>query len=200
VFEPPQKRALLDLAPPPLIDRQPGSDSGISNDENLTNVHPLTIDIAAVQAGGATRVYRAGMLLGDAAQVIGTLCRYTFVAGQSAEGSNSITTRAFDGTEESSDSPASVVALDTLGPRITASTPSPPVKRGRPSLDCLSGRSTSLSCLRRKPGTRTHERRPPSGPSRPRSTAVLGFRQDVGPGRSSICSSSSRIVVLDHSF
>ena len=100
-----------------LVDLQPGSDSGLYPDDNLTNVRTPIIDITAAVAGDAIRVYRQDALLGQATQVDGTLYRYTFTTGQLAEGVNSITARSFDGVSESGDSPALAITLDTTGPR-----------------------------------------------------------------------------------
>ncbi len=119
-LEPLEERTLLSLAPL-LVDLEAASDSGLYNNDNLTNIRTPVIDITAASDGDIIRVYRQGTLLGQATQIIGTQYQYTFTAGQLAGGSNSITARSFDGTSESADSPALVITLDTTGPRITAS-------------------------------------------------------------------------------
>ena len=121
-FEPLEGRALLSLAPV-LVDLQAASDSGVFSDDNLTNVAAPTIDITAAEAGQAIRVYREGTLVGEAAQIDGTLYRYGFLSGQLAEGQNTITARSFDGVEESEDSPGLVITLDTAGPRVVGHSP-----------------------------------------------------------------------------
>jgi YD repeat-containing protein len=123
---------------PLLVDLQPSSDSGLFADDNLTNVRTAVIDIIAAQAGDTIRVYRDGTLLGDTVPVEGAEYQYTFAAGQLAEGVNTITARSFDGTEESSDSPPLLITLDTVGPRITASTPASPFNLRSASLDSIS--------------------------------------------------------------
>ena len=129
LFEALERRVLLDGAPPaPLeVDLQPGSDTGIHDDDDLTNVPTGTIDVLAAQAGDTVRIYRDGTLLGQAAPVSGTEYQYTFGPGDLAEGENAITARSFDGAEESADSPALVIDLDTAGPRLVSATPAEPV-------------------------------------------------------------------------
>ncbi|MCC6127574.1 MAG: Ig-like domain-containing protein, partial [Pirellulales bacterium] len=121
-FEPLEDRSLLSLAPL-LVDLLPASDSGVNADDNLTNLRTPTVEITAAQPGEQIRVYRAGAYLGEAALVGGVLYQYAFTTGQLSEGANAITARAFDGSAESGDSPLLALALDTAGPRITASTP-----------------------------------------------------------------------------
>ena len=124
LFEPLEDRRLLSLAPL-LVDLQPGSDSGIFDDDNLTNIATPLIDITAAQAGDTINVYREGALLGEAAQIDGTLYQYGFAPGELVEGGNSITARSFDGVEESGDSPPLVVTLDATPPQVVSSAPVP---------------------------------------------------------------------------
>ena len=63
------------------VDLQPGSDTGIHDDDDLTNVPTGTIDVLAAQAGDTVRIYRDGTLLGQAAPVSGTEYQYTFGPG-----------------------------------------------------------------------------------------------------------------------
>ena len=128
-----ESRTLLSVAPL-LVGLQPGSDSGFYGDDNLTNVRSPILDITAAQAGDMIQVYRAGNLLGQATQVADTLYRYT-VPGQLTEGTNSITARSFDGSDESPDSSPLMIVLDTAGPAIIASTPATPVNLRTSTLD-----------------------------------------------------------------
>ncbi|MHC4405650.1 MAG: Ig-like domain-containing protein, partial [Planctomycetota bacterium] len=130
---------LLDAAPPVplLVDLQAGSDSGLYDDDNLTNVPTPTIDITAAEPDDTINVYREGTLLGQATQVDGTLYQYSFASGELAEGDNSITARSSDGVEESEDSPPLMITLDLTGPRITASTPPSPVDLRADTLDSV---------------------------------------------------------------
>ena len=126
LFEPLEERALLALAPL-AVDLQAESDSGLYDDDNLTNIAAPTIDITAAEAGDTIRVYREGVLLGEATPIAGTSYQYVFAPGELAEGDNSITARCFDGVDESEDSPPLVITLDVSGPRITASIPETPL-------------------------------------------------------------------------
>ena len=133
-----EERTLLALPPAPLlVDLQPGSDSGLYDDDNLTNVATPTVDITAAGSDDTINVYREGVLLGQAAQVSGTLYAYSFASGELLESGNSITARSFDGVEESVDSPLLVITLDTTGPRIPASTPDAPVNLRTETLDSV---------------------------------------------------------------
>ena len=123
LFEPLEERALLAVVPL-LIDLQPGSDSGLHDDDDITNIATATIDIAAAEADDVIRVYDDGTLLGEATQVAGRLYRYTFAPDQLTEGDNSITARSFDGVEESEDSPVLAVTLDTTQPYVASHSPS----------------------------------------------------------------------------
>lgn len=134
LLEPLEERALLALAPL-LVDLQPGSDSGVYDNDNLTNIPTPTIDITAAEAGDTIRVYHEGSLLGEATQIDETLYQYTFAEGELVEGGNSITARSFDGVEESEDSLELVVTLDVNGPRIIVSTPATPVNLRTDTLD-----------------------------------------------------------------
>jgi len=136
LLEPLEDRRLLTLAPE-LVDLRAASDSGLFDDDDLTNIAEATIDITAAEAGDVIRVYSAGELLGEATQLTGVSYEYEFTAGQLAEGSNTITARAFDGVEESEDSPALVITLDTTGPRIIANAPEAPVNLRTDTLDSV---------------------------------------------------------------
>ena len=131
---------MLSAAPPAplLVDLQPGSDSGLYDDDDLTNVATPTVDITAAGVDDTINVYRAGVLLGQATQVSGTLYAYNFAPGVLLEGGNSITARSFDGVEESVDSLPLVITLDTIGPRITDGTPDAPVNLRTETLDSVS--------------------------------------------------------------
>ena len=110
---------LTDPDPPPaplLPDLLAASDSGVSDTDNLTNVTTATIEIEASEAGHTMRVYRDGSYLGDATLISGTTYEYAFAEGQLKEGTNPITARSFDGVEESLNSPALTVTLDTASP------------------------------------------------------------------------------------
>jgi RHS repeat-associated protein len=125
-------------ATPPLsVDLQPGSDNGVYDDDNLTGVDTSTVDIVAATPGDTIRVYRGGVLLGEATPVDTTLSTYTFTAGQLVEGGNTITARSWDGVEESGDSPTLNIQLDQTGPRITAGTPTVPINVRTSSLDSV---------------------------------------------------------------
>jgi RHS repeat-associated protein len=125
-------------ATPPLsVDLRPGSDSGVFDDDDLTNTATATIDIVAATPGDTIRVYRAGVLLGEAAPVDTTLYTYTFTVSQLVEGGNTITARSWDGVEESGDSPTLNIQLDQTGPRISASAPPGPINVGTDSLDSV---------------------------------------------------------------
>ncbi|MBN2474703.1 MAG: Ig-like domain-containing protein, partial [Pirellulales bacterium] len=124
VFEPLEERALLALAPLG-VDLQGLSDSGVYDDDNLTNFSTAIIDIVAAEEGDTIRVYREGVLLGDAEQIVGTLHQYSFAESQLAEGANSITARSFDGVGESEDSPPLVITLDVTSPRVVSLAPAP---------------------------------------------------------------------------
>ena len=114
---------MLSIAPS-LLDLQAASDSGLYDDDNLTNVTTPIIDITAAEAGDVIRVYREGVLLGEGTQIDGTLYQYGFAADVLVEGDNPITARSFDGIEESEDSPYLVIALDTTALIVTEHLPS----------------------------------------------------------------------------
>ena len=118
-FEPLEERALLALSPT-LVDLQAGSDSGLYDDDDLTNISAPTIDIAAAEAGDVIRVYRDDVLLGDATNIADTSYQYSFAPGELAEGDSLITARAFDGLNESEDSPPLVITLDLTVPQVTS--------------------------------------------------------------------------------
>ena len=107
----------LGADPPELPDLQAGSDSGLFDDDNLTNVSIPTIDITAADVGDTIRIYRQGELQGEAILVSGVSHQYTFTEGQLSEGLNVITARGFDG-EESGDSDELEITLDISGPKI----------------------------------------------------------------------------------
>ncbi len=136
LLEPLEERTLLALAPV-LVDLQPGSDSGLYDDDNLTNVSTPIIDITAAEPDDIINVYREGALLGQATQVSGTSYQYEFTPDQLIEGVNSITARSFDGIEESGDSPPAAITLDVTGLRITASTPDTPFNLRTDLLDSI---------------------------------------------------------------
>ncbi|NQU23670.1 MAG: Ig-like domain-containing protein, partial [Candidatus Nealsonbacteria bacterium] len=117
-----------------MVDLQPASDSGVSDEDNLTNIATPAIEITAAEAGDAIRVYREGVLLGEAT-LVADRYQYEFASGQLAESDNTVTARSFDGVDESEDSPPLVIMLDTTGPRITASTPGEPVNLRTDTLD-----------------------------------------------------------------
>ncbi len=119
LLEPLEERALLSAAPQ-LLDLQAGSDSGLYDDDDLTNISTPTIDITADQADDVIRVYDDGAFLGEATQVAGTSYQYDLAPGQLAEGVNSITARSFDGIEESVDSEPLVITLDTTAPVVAS--------------------------------------------------------------------------------
>ena len=112
---------MLDAAPlaPMLLDLRADDDSGAYADDDLTNVTTPTLDIVAAEEGDTVRVYREGTLLGDAAPLAGRVYQYEFAEGELIEGANTITARAYDGMEESGDSSALVVTVDTTGPHAT---------------------------------------------------------------------------------
>ena len=134
-FETLEDRRVLDAAVPTLVDLLPGSDGGLFDDDNLTNIRTATIEITAAEAGEAIRVYRDAVLVGEAAHYDGLLYRYTFAVGQLVEGPNTIIARSFDGVAESANSPPLVITLDTRGPRVTARTPSSLVNLRTTTLD-----------------------------------------------------------------
>ena len=102
-----EPRLLLDGAPVPLgVDLSAGSDSGASDDDNLTHIATPVIRIEAAREGDEIRVYGQSGLLGQAVPAGQTLYEYTFAEGQLAEGHNVVTARSFDGAEESGDCPA----------------------------------------------------------------------------------------------
>ena len=136
-FETLEDRRVLDAAVPTGVDLLPGSDSGLFDDDNLTNIRTATIEITAAEVGEAIRVYRDAVLVGEAAHHDGLLYRYTFAVGQLVEGPNTITARGFDGVAESADSPPLVITLDTLGPRIVTATPSAPFDLRAAALDSI---------------------------------------------------------------
>ena len=69
-------------ADPPLsIDLQASSDSGLFNDDDLTNVSTPTIDITAANEGDTINIYRGDVLLGEAVLDSGVLYQYTFTEG-----------------------------------------------------------------------------------------------------------------------
>ncbi|MHC4179885.1 MAG: Ig-like domain-containing protein, partial [Planctomycetota bacterium] len=135
-LEPLEERTLLALAPV-LVDLQPGSDSGLYDDDNLTNVDTPTIDITSAQPGDAVFVYRDGQRLGLARQLQDSLYSYTFLPDQLQEGGNTVTARCFDGFEESDDSTPLLITLDTIGPRITGTGPHAPVNGSTDALDLV---------------------------------------------------------------
>ena len=108
---------------PVAVDLEAASDSGLASDDNITNIATGTVDITAAAAGVTIRVYRSGVLLGQATVVSDVAYSYTFAAGQLQEGDNSITARSFDGTTESADSPALHITLDRTPPRIVSRSP-----------------------------------------------------------------------------
>lgn len=131
-----EERTLLSLAPS-LVDLPPGADTGLYDDDNLTNVAEPTLEITSAQPGDAIFVYRDGARLGLARQIDGARYAYTLRPGQLQEGENTITARCFDGFEESEDSPPLVVTLDTTGPRVVATGPDAPVDLKTDVLDSV---------------------------------------------------------------
>ena len=125
VFEPLEQRLLLDGQPsaPLSIDLQPGSDSGIHDDDDLTNITQPVVDVVAAAGGHTIRMFRAGSPLGEAQQVEGALYRYTFAAGELSEGENTITAQASDGGQDSPHSPPLAVTLDTTAPTVAGVEP-----------------------------------------------------------------------------
>ena len=126
---------ILAAAPPLSVDLQATSDSGVNNSDNLTNLTTPTIEIVAATAGDTINVYKGGQFLGEAVLVNGNLYQYVFTDGQLSEGINTITARSFDTIEESIDSPALNLTLDTLGPHIIASGPVTPINLRAGTLD-----------------------------------------------------------------
>lgn len=63
LFELLEPRLLLNGAPPAplLVDLQPASDSGVHDDDDLTNIGTSVIDITAAQEGDTIRVYLGGV-------------------------------------------------------------------------------------------------------------------------------------------
>ena len=141
VFEVLEPRLLLNGASPPplLVDLQPGSDSGMHSDDNITNVAVGTIDITTARTGDTIKIYKAEgqVYLGLASPVSDTLYEYAFTAGQLTEGDNKITARSHDGVTESVDSPALTVTLDTTAPTAVAGSPTPIFTFNTGSLDSV---------------------------------------------------------------
>jgi len=112
---------------PLTLTTQPGSDTGMSDQDGVTSIATPTIDIAGGQPGETVRVYRAGALLGEATDVGGGAFEYTFAAGALAEGNNTITARIFDGQTEGLDSAPLKIMLDRIGPQAIGFSPVLPV-------------------------------------------------------------------------
>ena len=66
------------------------------------------------------RIYNDGIYVADATLVSGTTFQYTFTEGQLLEGPSVITGRSYDSGEESPDSPALTIVLDTEPPVATS--------------------------------------------------------------------------------
>ena len=126
-----------EISPPLSIDLQAGSDSGVSSDDNLTNIATPVIDIVAAREGDTINVYREEILLGQAELVEGVLYQYIFADGQLLEGSNIISARSYDGVEESVDSTALEIELDISGPRIIDHMPRGAVNINSVTLDSV---------------------------------------------------------------
>lgn len=125
-------------SPPLSVDLQAASDTGASDSDDITRDFAAVVDITSATTSETIRVYRGSTLLGEATNVGGTSYNFTFAPGQLAEGINSITARAFDGVEESGDSPALSLVLDTTGPRISDGQPSAAVNVRTGSLAAMS--------------------------------------------------------------
>ena len=95
---------------PLLIDLRTEYDSGVDQQDNLTNIPSAIVDVTASRAGDTLRLYREGTFLGEATAVDGTHYEYAFSAEQLAVGTNAITARSYDGTRV----PVSVI-LASLG-------------------------------------------------------------------------------------
>ena len=122
---------------PVAVDLLAASDSGVSDDDNLTNVTLPTIEITAATEGATINIFRDSILLGQADLISGVIYQYTFAVGQLAAGNNHITSRSFEGEEESPDSPSLDIVLDVSGPRISLHGPAAPVNLRTDALQAI---------------------------------------------------------------
>ena len=109
---------------------EPGSDSGVSDQDGITRIATPTIEIAGAQEGDTVRIYRSGNRVGEARHVGGGAYAYTFAAGELVEGDNILTARLVEGEAEGPDSPPLTITLDTTGPRAVGSSGTQPIDLG----------------------------------------------------------------------
>ena len=117
-----EDRSLLSLAPTG-VDLLPGSDSGIFDDDNLTNRDnsaaetALDFAVSGTVAGATVTLYADGTAIGTAVATDTVTTITTNGAHDLADGPHSIIARQTEpGDSESDDSPALGVTVDTVGP------------------------------------------------------------------------------------
>ena len=114
---------VLVLPDSPVVDLLPGSDSGISNTDNLTNLTNLQFEISNVVDGAFVELFADGSKIGEGTADGDTITITTANLSALGDGDYEIVARQTVDDETSEDSAAVTVTLDQTAPGNFLSTP-----------------------------------------------------------------------------
>ena len=109
------------LTPPTGVDLAPDSDTGDSNDDDLTRLNngagaALQFEVTGVSPGAEVRIYSDGVLIGSASASSSAVTIVTNETAVLTDGSHSITATQSAGSGETSASPALSIVIDATPP------------------------------------------------------------------------------------